>query len=256
MLMDRNTYLKKLSYIVRWRLPKPDADEVLSDYAEMLSQRPAEDDVKLVQELGEPIQAARLVTEPRVYRRWMAVFFVMAICVLLPEITLLRARRGGWLSEELVIVLFLVGIAAALIWFRPVRGEEKKKLPRRLLPALAAVLIIPLVAGAILWGLASGAWQTLPARSYGVMSTWVLCIAGTATAAAALWGLVKARTSDRRWRALYVLGLTALAECTLVMLLLSSMSLDASVLNWWVEYALRWVAVGVAGLVSAGVSLC
>lgn len=254
--MDKHTYLKKLSHTVRWRLPKPDADEVLSDYAEMLSQRPAEDDIRLVQELGDPVQAARLLTQPRAYRRWLIVFSLMAACLLLPEVMLLRARRGGWSSEELVTALFLAGTAVALVWFRPAKGEEKKKLPGLLLPALAAVLVMLLAAGAILWGLASGIWESLPPRTYGAISTWVLCVAGTVAATAALWGLVKARISDRRWRALYVLGVAALAECTLVMLLLSSMSLDASIPNWWVEYALRWAAVGAVGLVGTGVSLC
>lgn len=254
--MDKDIYLKKLSFIVRWRLPKAEADEVLADYAEILSQRPTEDFNHLVKEMGKPIQAARLLTEPKAYRRWLVAFTLMTTCILLPEAMLLWARRGGWSSEEAVVVLLLSGIIAALLWFRPIRGEKKKPLPQKLLPALAVLLMVPMVAGAILWGLALGVWETLPARFYGIFSTWVLCIAGTATAIISIWGLFKARTSDRRWRALYVLGLTALAECTLVMLLLSSMSLDSSLPNWWVEYVLRGAAVGGVGLVGTGVSLC
>ena len=34
--MDKQTYLKKFSYAVRWRLSKQEADEVLADYEELL----------------------------------------------------------------------------------------------------------------------------------------------------------------------------------------------------------------------------
>lgn len=38
--MDYNVYLKHLSRYLYWRCPKTDADEILDDYEEMLSQFP------------------------------------------------------------------------------------------------------------------------------------------------------------------------------------------------------------------------
>lgn len=76
--MDQQTYLKTLSYVLRWRLPKPEADEVLADYEEMFSQRP-EDDGRFIGGLGGPFQAARLFTEPKAYRRWLAAFGLIGL---------------------------------------------------------------------------------------------------------------------------------------------------------------------------------
>ena len=38
--MDYNVYLKYLSRYLYWRCPKTDADEILDDYEEILSQFP------------------------------------------------------------------------------------------------------------------------------------------------------------------------------------------------------------------------
>ena len=59
--MDKQTYLKKFSYAVRWRLSKQEADEVLADYEELFSQAPREDDDLVIQKLGAPSPAARRV---------------------------------------------------------------------------------------------------------------------------------------------------------------------------------------------------
>ena len=75
--MDKQTYLKKFSYAVRWRLSKQEADEVLADYEELFSQAPREDDDLLIQKLGAPSQAARLLTDSNFWQclaAWPFVF--------------------------------------------------------------------------------------------------------------------------------------------------------------------------------------
>ena len=75
-------YLAKFSRAVRWRLPPQEAEEAISDYRELIFQE-ERDESKLVEELGEPVQAAHLLTDVKAYRRWLAVFAVLAFGVFL-----------------------------------------------------------------------------------------------------------------------------------------------------------------------------
>ena len=255
--MDRSTYLKRFSWMARWFLPLEQAEEAVADYGEILALRGEESDGTLTEDLGEPGHAVRLLVEPRSYGMWLGIFGLMSLSILLPEILLLW---GGFRGYPFVPMagLHLLGIGTALVWFRT-RGTEKKpglNQAKGLLPALAGLVVMLVVAGAVMWMLATVSWDGLPARMYGLTAQWTLRIAGTVSAAAGVFGLVKARLSDRRWRALYILGLTAVVECVLVAAILTSMSLDTAASDWWVGYALRMGVVCAVGLMSTGVALC
>lgn len=253
--MNQQTYLKKFSCALRWRLPKPEADEVLADYEEIFSQRPSKSDDLLIQELGEPIQAARLLTEPKGYRRWLAAFGLMAFCLLLPEFLLLRARFDQYPAVRMFLLL-ASGTAASLVWFQPQRGEGGKlPFPKGLFLMLACLLVILAAAAVLLAGLAAGVWENLPPALYGTVAYRTMTLAGTAGAVLGLFGLVKARISDRRWRALYVMGLMVLAECVLVIAVLVSMNLCVSP-DWWGSYAESMGLIGLFGFAGTGVALC
>ena len=79
---------------------------------------------------------------------------------------------------------------------------------------------------------------------------------GLLAALAGLLGAVWARLADRRWRAVYVLGLTVLLAALLLCSVLTSMDLSLSGERWWVPYALRMALLTALGLVGTGVSLC
>ena len=80
--LTKEQYLKKFSRAVRWRLPPQESEEAIADYRELVFQ-PERDESKLVEELGEPVQAAHLLTDVKAYRRWLAVFAVLAFGVFL-----------------------------------------------------------------------------------------------------------------------------------------------------------------------------
>ena len=145
--MNKKTYMKKFSRVVRWRLQKSEADEVLNDYEEMLLNHAEYDNDSLIQELGEPLQAVRLLTEPKAYHLWLSVFSVMAFCLLLPEIMLLWApfswKPWYWLPE-----LLLVGIFTSLVWFRPCRKGIRCPLPNGFI-SIAATLLLGALAGVV-----------------------------------------------------------------------------------------------------------
>lgn len=248
--MNKRTYIKKLSCMVRWRLPKKEADEVLSDYEEMLLHRGENGDDTLIQEFGDPFQAARMLTEPKTYRCWLAVFGVMTLCLLFPEIMLLRV--SFW--EQMLPCFLVVGAAVSLVWFRPCRGMKKSPMPKSLLLILAVLLLAVLAAGGMVWGIAIHAWEWIPPERYGFAARWLLLIVGSAGSAAAFGGLIQSRLSDYRWRALYIMGLTVLIECAIVMALLTRM--DPNGAYGWVPYTVRFSITGILGLMLTGVSLC
>lgn len=250
--MDQQTYLKKFSRIVRWKLPKPEADEVLADYQEMLAQCSGE----TTQAFGQPAQAARLLSEPKMYYRWLAVFGLLAFCLLLPEIFLLRANFPQYPTVRMYILL-IVGLTGSLLWFRPQSGEDRKSpLPKGLCPMLLGLLALVVAVAALLARLIRGVWEALPAGLYGRVAYGALLLMGTAAAIFGLFGLINARLADRRWCALYVMGFTTLVECVLVLALLVNMSLDTSSAGWWVPYGINFGVVGIAGLLGVGRSLC
>lgn len=252
--MDKQAYYDRFSRHVRWRLPEKEAKDVLSDYKELLSQRSDEADATLIQDLGTPAKAAALLTEPRAYRRWLAVFTTMAFCLLIPFILL---QRNGFPKEPPVFmwIIYLLG-GISTIWFLPRSREPKKAYPKKLLPGLLLLVLFVICSGIVLRGLAMGVWEIIPAGLYGTVAGWTLRLTGSAAAAAGAYGLVKARMDDRRWCALYVLGLTALIECVLVLALLTGMDITACTSDWWKPYVVHWIFVGGSGLFVTGVSLC
>ena len=72
--MIQSSYRKRFSRLVRWRLPRAEAEGVLADYEEIFAHHRGEDDAALTRSLGEPRQAVGLLTQPGAYRRWLAAF--------------------------------------------------------------------------------------------------------------------------------------------------------------------------------------
>ena len=250
--MDNETYFRKLSRAVRWRLPWQEADEVLQDYQEIINES-TNSSVDIQNRIGNPAATAKQLTNLRQYGSWLAVFGGMTFCLLLPELFLLRGRFHQ--SPALMYILLLSGLAASIVWFH--HGESRKTpLPRRLLPMLLSLVAVTVAVAAILICLSRKVCESIPFSEYGTIARWALWLTGTIAAALGLFGLVEARLTDRRWRSLYVAGLTVLAECVLVFALITSMSLDRAFVNWWVPYVTNLGIVGVIGLIGTGVSLC
>lgn len=250
--MDKQTYLKCFSRAARWRLGHREAAEVVADYTELLAQRPPEQDNTLVEDLGKPQAAARLLTEEKPYRRWLWSFWAMIVCLLLPELIL----TGPYLSTQprpIEYGAFALGLALALVWFHP--GGEKTKRPRALLWILVAMAVLLAAAAAVLACLFTGAWENLPLERYGPTAFYTLSLASTVAVAAGIFGMIRARTDDRRWAALYVLGLTtALLSLQIITALMSLYAADFQRLLQ--QEGLRWAVVGGIGLVGTGVVLC
>lgn len=265
--LTREQYLKKFSQAVRWRLPPQESEEAIADYRELIYQ-PERDRGKLVEELGEPVQAAHLLTDVKTYRRWLKVFAVLAFGLFL----LAKWNWTGWSDVHLSFAeqwwypvwVMAVGLALSLYWFRR-HGQKNGPMSKWLM--LSLVVVLALGAGVLAWE-----WRVMDAEFLECVAAepfrgplhkqiWVLgdllMYGGAACALAALAGLVLAKCYDRRWLALYILGLTVAALCGFMTFQLKGMSLEYLEANMIQAYLFsRLIPIGAAGLIGTGVALC
>lgn len=72
--------------------------------------------------------------------------------------------------------------------------------------------------------------------------------------AAGMAGLIKSRLEDRRWRAMYIWGLTGAVLNSFLWQIFTSMNLTDG--YWQGPYWIRLVFITLAGLIGTAVSLC
>lgn len=259
----KGTYLERLAWSARWRLPPAEAREMLEDYEAMLAEEPRSEEV-LYQEVGTPKEAVGALVEPREYLRWLVVFGGLTACLLL---LVLSAAPGlvpavgnyfhrSYYALHIPTLLLTAGSAGALLWFRG-QGPREPRRPRGLLP----LLLLQLAGLAGVWvpiGLMlSGALLRMHV-SYegGVLLRGVLSWGGVLLALLGFVGLVWARMAERRWAAAYILGLTVIALATAFLALLGSLNLEGFGPGWWEPFLTEYLFITVVGLVGTGVSLC
>ena len=143
--LTKEQYLKKFSRAVRWRLPPQESEEAIADYRELVFQ-PERDEEKLVEELGTPAQAAHLITDVKTYRRWLAVFALLAVGLFL-------LAKWAWTGMTVTTGFFsysnvwysvwvmAVGMVLSLYWFQR-HGQKNGPISRRLVLALGLVLVL------------------------------------------------------------------------------------------------------------------
>ena len=250
----KQDYFTRLALAARWRMPPGEAKELLADYREILEENPRTEE-ELLRELGKPWTAVRLAADSGAYRRWLAVFAVLSLCLLLPALcTLLPGVwwlfSGAFPHISLEIVLLTAGLALSLASFqRPGRDP----LPV-LLPVLLG-LLLALCAGVNWW-----VWRILPglplaADRLGPTAKIAYELLGLAASLSGIFGLTAARVYNRRWRALYVLSLAVGVLTCAVLLMLGSMDMEAGVIQWD-RYFYRFLGIAAIGLAGTGVALC
>lgn len=265
--LTREQYLKKFSHAVRWRLPPQESEEAIADYRELIFQ-PERDEGKLVEELGEPIQAAHLLTDVRTYRRWLAVFAVLAFGLFLLAKWSFTAysqfyRFLWWDQVWFPVLVMAVGLPLSLYWFRR-HGQKNGPLSKRLVMALVVVLVYGVGTLAWNWHVMSPECLSYYSETYPHIIPWQIILqrelvinGGMVCALLAFIGLVLAKRYDRRWLALYVLAVTVAALCGFIMLLMHSIDLNYAMTNSIQTYLfIRLIPIGAIGLIGTGVALC
>lgn len=265
--LTRVQYLKQFSRAVRWRLPPQESEDAIADYRELIFQ-PERDESRLAEELGEPVQAAHLLTDVRAYRRWLAVFAVLAFGLFL-------LTKWAWTGMTVTTGFFsysnvwypvwvmAAGLLLSLYWFRR-HGQKNGPMSRWLLLALAVVLACGVGTLAWNWYVLSPEFLDFYSETYPHVIPWQIILqrelvteGGWVCALIALAGLVLAKCYDRRWLALYVLSVTVAALCGFILLHMHRMDMSYAISSSIQAYLFaRLIPIGAVGLIGTGVALC
>ena len=273
----KKTYMERLERWAHWMLPAPEAESVVADYRDIVGTPPRPEE-ELLRDLGRPKDAIRHLVEPKAYRAWLAVFALLAVCILIPGVT---AHWGLWFIWDWCfyysgipiggvfisirgLAMAAAGLIVGLLWFRR-RGQKAGRTPKGV-PRMLALLTA--WSGAVLWfdwlwmhdpgsfvrWVEETAFTSALLPGFWRVPSLLLEYGGTAVALLGAWALVKARLQDRRWAAVYVLALAAvlLTMESLVML----MTIATLQGGWHVPYLWYYGAVFAVGAAGAGVTLC
>ena len=272
----KKDYLTRLEQWARWMLPKNEAEDVISDYRDIVNAQPRSDG-ELLRDLGKPRDVVRPLAQPKQYRTWLAVFAILAACVLLPGYsgfgffswTLFR-----WCFEQghlhLGPIFALLGMVLALVWFRRSKDEPKSPIPKGIIITSALLLVwiglIFLYHWALLYDMDGfiamwGMMEPLigPRRSVFrsvYLSQWAMCFLPFIASFLALYWLVKARVHDRRWAAAYILALTAIVISMETVAHNSSMEITTPLEVSLRANLLKCAIFTAIGLLGTGVALC
>jgi len=277
----KKDYMARLERAARWRLPRQEAEDVISDYRDIVGDPPRPEE-ELRRDVGDPEQVIKLlVSPPRAYRIWQAVFIVMAAIILAVGFSgtfigypLWRLLFDGWINRPYGAYLTFLGATLALVWFRW-KGQKTGRLSKAV-PILLAVFLAFI--GTVLWfcWIAScdyDAFLTMwgqiigwigPNRGTKISASFYLLrsamIYGSAViSVVGTYSLVRARTDDRRWSSVYVLALAAIIMALLVVDWTGRMDVASTILT--VEEEMRQMltrcaVITAVSLVGTGVALC
>lgn len=267
----KKNYMTRLERWARWMLPRQEAEDVIADYRDIVS------DPELLRGLGKPHSVVKPLAQPRQYRVWLAVFVVMAACILTLGISptaigypFWMAYFTSWRHYHFALVVALLGAVLALVWFRWQGFKSPKR--SKAIPALLVVLTAWTGALVLVSWLAMrnpvGFSEALgeihsfigPDRMVSLsitILTFSLTYSSVLMALLGTFALVRARTQDRRWAAVYILALAAMMVCLDALALFTYMGpLDDLIGNWYQFELVKYAAIYTVGLVGTGVALC
>lgn len=295
----KKPYLTRLEHWARWMLPRSEAEDVIADYREIVGDPPRPEE-ELLQDLGKPRKVIRTLIQKKPYYTWLAVFAVLAACILIPARSPLPF--GSWpifnnlfsthripppglswffyipgLSWLFVIpeipwcFLFIaVGLILSLIWFRPRKEEPNPPLSRPILIALAVELAlmgvvwwcfyqITLLDGILYQPALIPHWFDAMTGRETLHSDWMMEAMEWGGAAAGVFGvaaLVKARTQNRRWRAVYVMSLSLMMLAFCLLSMSGSMDPATPTADPFADTRRLCLTITLLGLAGTGASLC
>lgn len=287
----KKDYMARLERAARWRLPRQEAEEVIADYRDIVNLQPRSEK-ELCREVGDPEQVVKmLVSSPSAYRVWQAVFVLMAACILIPGASPHApfwriwdacfagpyGGASGWfhIFGHWGPVLAGLGLAVSLVWFRRM-GQKEGRLPKAvkilavaLLVWTGALLLVEWAAFrdpqgfADLLGEVPWTWFGIPIMGGKMVPLSVeiledvLQYGGTAIALLGVYALVKARTGDRRWAAVYCLSMAVMLVSMESLAVFSAMDISSlSADGWWHAQMGYYLAILAAGAAGTGVALC
>ncbi|MBD5168961.1 MAG: hypothetical protein HDT20_02375 [Oscillibacter sp.] len=272
----RKDYMTQLSRWARWMLPWQEASDVIADYHDIIA-IPPRSRKELIRDLGKPRDVVKALAQPKQYYVWLAVFSIMLVCILMQvnsslisPVFLWCALRDGlfrhWREQIFYCyILFVPGIIAALVWFRR-QGRKAKHIPKAVSILLAVLLVytggVLLFYWSCFWNLDAflGTWEGVPAwvrpeAGPLYLSQLAMSYSCSLFALTGVYSLIKARTGDRRWAAVYVLAMAAILISRTI-LEWSQIPVITSPEESFRQLMLRCTIAAAVGMAGTGVALC
>ncbi len=219
--MKRKNYLARLCRVARWRLPPEEAAEMIGDYTELTAGR---SDEELILDFGKPkdaVDKVRILYAPRELNSWRIVFGVLCFLLLLFYKQMMIAIPHLVIPYADIYLLLLPSAILPNVWFLWHRKKctlKTQPLPRALLIWMGLLLII-IISFTTYIHHAFTSYPSLKIPSD--LPTMFPSLIGNGIVfieffvyivlAVAFYALIKARMYDRRWRALYILCVSAVA---------------------------------------------
>ena len=91
--MKRFGYFEKLSLAARWFLPQDEAESVIDDYRDILSE--IGEQKEAVERFGKPWRPVMELADSKKVRRWHMFLTIMIFCALTPLLTIFWESMGG-----------------------------------------------------------------------------------------------------------------------------------------------------------------
>lgn len=281
----KKDYMARLERWARWMLPRQEAEDVIADYRDIAA------DPEMLRGLDKPRNVLRPLTQKKPYYTWLAVFAVLAACILIPgasphgpfwrlwDVCFGGPYGGGWTAYSFSHwgpILAGIGLIASLVWFRH-QGRKEGRLPKAakvwlavLAAWLAAVFGVSWLALRAPQGFMA-MWGEVPWTYFGVpimggmtrplstlILTGVLQYGGTAAAILGVYALVQARAGDRRWAAVYCLAMAVMLVSMEFLAVFTAMDPTAATIaaSWYLPVLGQCAAYSAIGFIGAGAALC
>lgn len=256
----KKSYMDRLARWALWRLPRQEAESVIADYQDITNDPPGSEE-ELIRRLGKPQDVIELLTDSRPYTIWLGVFLLLSLCALAPCFSSDGSALWVHYFELIAFTLSILGTLGVLLWFRR-HGKKEQQMPK-VLPAVLAVLIAG-CGGVILFDwlwmrdpfgyVRATEWLEPYIGSVTMVITTAFRFGSVAAALAGVWGLVKARTGDRRWIAVYIMALAAVLVMMGTLILMRTLSSIGD--GWYRPFLWQYTLTFIAGLMGTGVALC
>ena len=247
--MKRLGYLEKLSLAARWFLPYEEAVEIIEDYREMIA---GGEDGKAEERFGPPVKAVLKVAEP--VKRWVwSLFFAGALVVHFFFIHWARHHTYYNLAA-LTMAAVIVGLLLYLLGVGKLRNPFNG-LPKRFIIVLVVFILFIILMFTPSYYLLRFCSNPYPwfydQRFFNFLSGCLVVFS-----LVSVGGIVLARLIDKRWRAVSILSLTIVVMAMYLLSGFSNMDPRVDLVIYVIMKYHEGNFVAVAGILTAGVSLC
>lgn len=216
--MTKNSYIKQLSFLSKFCLPKQEAQDIIQDYQEMIAH--TNDKENLVSHFGTPYQAIKPLLPPIYKNKWLMMFlgcmiyFLFVLCaVFFPHII------PFWI-QLVCYILFAVFLHIAF-------GKIHTKPPKAIVLAFAVITIC----NGICFFLGYQIWSHIPIHMIGIATHHFLLLYSICCAILAIVTLILCKVSHKQWNSITILAIGIVLSCGVFLSYITQQNIETPTLT-------------------------